>query len=91
MLLVEVGFKKVLCWLNVHVLVNKQTIALWPRAHICCFDKYINNSREAMNYASKKADMVLKPNMVIHTGVNTTLQHSTQKAMDRQNMQARRL
>ena len=85
------GIEQVLHWLNVHVLVNEPTITLWPRAHICCFDEYMNNSGEAMNYASKKADIASKPNMDMHTGANAMLQHSTLKAMDRRNMQARRL
>ena len=83
------GIEQVLHWLNVHVLVNEPTITLWPRAHICCFDKYMNNSGEALNYASKKADIASKPNTDMHTGANALLQHSTLKEMDRQNMQAR--
>ena len=45
---------------------------------------------EAINYASKKVNVALKPNMDMHIGANAMFQHSALKAMDKQNMQARR-
>lgn len=61
------------------------------KTFVRCFDEYMNNSGEGMNYAQKKSDMAAKPNMNMDTSAQAMLNHAEMKSRDRKSSLTREL
>jgi hypothetical protein len=85
------GAQKIRFWLNTKVIPLEGNTSFHVKKYIRCFDDYMNNVVEGMNYAAKKSQMSAKPKDNMDTAAEAMQNHATLKSKTRQVVLARDL
>jgi hypothetical protein len=72
-------------WILQQVSWLEYNFAFYPKRRLRCFDEYVTNLTEGMNYAAKYSGMSTKPNQSMATAANAMNSHEDMKAKDRRN------
>ena len=62
-------------WVNTSIIPNEKWYVFHKKTYVECFDEYVNNSVEGMNYTQKKAEVSAKPNMNMATSATKMLKN----------------
>ena len=87
----ETTLVKIRHWLTNSILDKESSFVMYNKTYLRCFDEYVNNSAEGMNFAQKKSDMSAKPNMNMNQSADAMLKHAFLKNRDRKSSLTRTL
>jgi hypothetical protein len=73
------GSQQIRYWLNKKVLALEEFLVFHPKRFIRCFEDYMNNLVEGMNYAAKKSDISAKPKDNMDTAAEAMLNYASLK------------
>jgi hypothetical protein len=77
------GAQQVRFWVNTKVIPLEANTCFYHKKYLRCFDDYMNNVVEGMNYAAKKSDMSAKPKDNMSTAADAMQNYATLNARTR--------
>jgi hypothetical protein len=87
----EEGCQQIRHWINTKVLTLQDFTVFYPKKFVRCFDDYMNNVVEGMNFGAKKSDMAAKPKDNMDTAANAMQNQSNLKSRTKRSVLSRNI
>ena len=87
----DVAIRKLVRWIQHSILDHELQYAFYRKLYIRCFDEYVTNATEGMNYAAKHSAMSAKPSDSLATAAKAMHSHEDIKSREFQHQIAKKV